>query len=180
MNFLIHLIIFFNLIINIFQTNGEKEGNESIIFKKLHYKKLMSETSIEDNLNFLNQPLSEICSNDISHKFTCELNWNKNIIENIKKKNYHDILIQIFDMIFENWIDILLGKKELEEIIKFKKEDENIINDIKKAFNDVKQKFINKIMNKNNDNEYCSKYFYYAYNYKRYFLLKASRYKNKR
>ena len=178
-NFLIHLIIFLNLIKDIFQTNGEKEGNESIIFKKLHYEKLMSKTSIEDNLNFLNQPLSEICSNNISHKYACELDWNKNIIEKIKKEEHHHILISILDMNFENWIDIMLGKKELEEIIKFKKEDENIINDIKKAFIEVKKKFKNKILNKNNDNKFCSEYFYYAYNYKRYFLLKASRYKNK-
>ena len=155
---------------------------ESNKLLKLDYKYIKNIKKNFD-LKLLKMPLKELYSLNISGKYKKEKNHNKKIIGKIiekingkKEKSLEDnAVIFIFNINYENFIDIFIHKRNIEDLIEFYNKGKNDINCniIKNNLFYVKDLFID-LLNKY-DKKYTSLYLLYLYNMERYFLLKKKR-----
>ena len=187
------LLMFINIILNISLTPNKKKSYIKIIknipegkdpenedlLKDLDYNKTVNETSKEKNLEFLNMPLKDYLSIDISKQFkTYSKKSNKKVIDElIKNEKDNEIIMFILnDLTLRDFIDIFLYKKELKD---FKKIDEEKANLIMKVFKRV-DTLIEEIDLNENENNYKSNYLYIFYNYERWFFIKKQRKSHKK
>ena len=187
------LIMFINIIINTFLSSNKKKSYFRIIkkipggkepkyedlLKDLDYNLTVNEISKKKNLEFLNMPLKDYLSIDISDKFrTYSKESNKNVIDEIIKneKGNEIIMFILNDLTLRDYIDIFLYKKQLKD---FGKLDETKINLIMNKFIRV-DKLIEEINPKENEKDYYSKFLYIFYNFERWFFIKIQRQKKEK
>ena len=117
-----------------------------------------------DNLNLLNLTIKDYISKDISRKTsTLPLDYNKRIIQKLlEDEENKDIFNFIFNELkLEDWLDIYLYKKEIDNFIEIR---ESLIR-IDKTFLEMKKV----------DKLYLNCFTLMIYNYKRYFSNKEGR-----
>ena len=117
-----------------------------------------------DNLNLLNLTIKDYISKDISRKIsTLPLDYNKRIIQKLlEDEENKDIFNFIFNELkLEDWLDIYLYKKEIDNFIEIR---ESLIR-IDKTFLEMKKV----------DKLYLNCFTLMIYNYKRYFSNKEGR-----
>ena len=171
---------------NILNFNDDKK------LLKLDYEQYINKLKREDDLNLLKMPLKDIVSLDISSKYNKESDFNKKIIDNIIQKvkqletnkgekinNYnfkkYKTIMFILDITFEDYIDISIFKKNLDDLIydygmSISNIDlmsiQNNVNAIKEILGEIKR---------DSDSKYLSFFIFFLYNYKRWFYLKKER-----
>ena len=155
----------------ILRSNKKEDCEIENLIKPIDYK-LIDTIKKERDLLLLKQSLKEIFSNDISSKYsTLPKNSNRTMIERIIKDYSNNANIMFaFNLTFGDWIDVFLYKKKLNSI---KDYDEEKMKEIEDKFNKI-DKLILELKNMHDDN-YLSYFIFYAFNYKRWFLLKNGR-----
>ena len=120
-----------------------------------------------DNLNLLNLTIKDYISKDISRKTsTLPLDYNKRIIQKLlEDEENKDIFNFIFNELkLEDWLDIYLYKKEIDNFIDSNEIRESLIR-IDNTFLEMKKV----------DKLYLNCFTLMIYNYKRYFSNKEGR-----
>lgn len=142
------------------------------LIKPIDYR-LIDKIKREKDLLLLKQPLKDIFSNDISSKYTSlPKNSNRKIIERIIEDHSSNASIRFaFNLTFEDWIDVFLCKIKLNSIINYDKEK---MKDMENNFIKI-DKLILQLNKVGDNNNYLSYFLFYAFNYKRWFLLKNGR-----
>jgi hypothetical protein len=163
--FIDYLITFFNNMI----TNKAKANEQTL--KKINYKKYVNIMNKDSNLNFLEKPVKDILSEEISPKYSsCSPNWNKKIIEKILKKYKDDKnIIFALEMKFKKWIDIFLMKNSIKTYLNEKecKEFEDYLPKINSLFEEI--------LKERDGKKYLSDFIFYCYNYEAWFNNKIGR-----
>ena len=159
--------IFFTCVIEyieIFLNKYKKNYEGKIKLLTLDYAQYVNRLKKEVDLELLDKPLKNIASLDTSkryHKIN-DTYWNKKNIEKIiEKEKDNKEINDLLNMSFNDWIDIFTYKKDWENNIKingFQFNLEKIVED--------------------NDEEYFSRFVFYLYNYKRWFINKKGRNRN--
>jgi hypothetical protein len=151
--------------------NKKEDCEIESLIKSLDYR-LIDTIKKDNELYLLKQPLREIFSNYISSKYsTLPKDSNIKIIQLIiKEQSNNENIMFAFNLTFEEWIDIFVYKKKLNSI---KNYDEEKMKDLEDKFNKI-DKFILEL-SKNHDDNYLLYFVFYAFNYKRWFLLKKGR-----
>ena len=115
----------------------------------------------DNELALFNMKLKELVSLDISSKYSLiedkEFN-KKNINKILKEERDNEVLINLLNMRFGDWIDVFTLKKKIEIEPKFK--------GLEKALKEISDK---------NDEEYFSRFIFFLFNYKNYFQNKKGR-----
>ena len=142
--------------------NQYKKNYESKIkLLKLDYAKYVNNLKKEVELELLEKPLKDLISLDTSKRYVkfSDKDWNKKIIAKIleKEKNNKEIN-NLLNMSFNEWIDIFTYKKDFEYNIQFDKLKNYLLK-----------------LTENNDDEYITKFIFYLFNYKRWFINKKGR-----
>ena len=128
-----------------------------------------------DNLNLLNLTIKDYISKDISRKTsTLPLDYNKRIIQKLlEDEENKDIFNFIFNELkLEDWLDIYLYKKEIDDFIDNNQFSSIIINEIKESLIRIDKAFLEM---KKDDKLYLNCFTLMIYNYKRYFSMKEER-----
>ena len=157
---------------------------------KLDYDKYVNRLKREENLNLLKMSLKEFFSQDISKKYNTKEkkpDHNKIIIDNLindimaqKEENIKDninykTIMFIFNITFEDFIDIYTYKKSLDDLLNDYKINKNEI-DYMRIKNNIRGiNDISKDITKKNEGKYFSLFIFYLYNYKRWFCLRKCR-----
>ena len=164
--------------------NKNLDLNEEYKLLKLDYNKYINKLKREVDLNLLKMPLKHFLSFEISKKYNKLPNYNKTIIDqilnnqeniNIYDNKTNKTINFIFDISFEDYIDICIGKKNLDDLMNeygFTKDniDYEKIKSNLNIINEISTEVIEK-----NDATYLSFFLFYLYNYKRWFFLKRER-----
>mgnify|MGYP007101873671 CR=1 FL=1 len=152
--------------IEIFLNKYKKNYEGKIKLLTLDYSQYVNRLKKEIDLELLDKPLKNIASLDTSKRYhrINDTYWNKKIIDKIivKEKDNKEIN-DLLNMSFNEWIDIFTYKKDWEYNINcngFKFNLEKIADD------------------DDNDEEYFSRFIFYLYNYKRWFMNKKGRNRN--
>ena len=115
----------------------------------------------DNELALFKMKLKELVSLDISSKYSLsedkEFN-KKNINKILKEERDNEVLINLLNMRFGDWIDVFTLKKKIEIEPKFK--------GLEKALKEISDK---------NDEEYFSRFIFFLFNYKNYFQNKKGR-----
>ena len=115
----------------------------------------------DNELALFKMKLKELVSLDISSKYSLiedkEFN-KKNINKILKEERDNEVLINLLNMTFGDWIDVFTLKKKIEIEPKFK--------GLEKALKEISDK---------NDEEYFSRFIFFLFNYKNYFQNKKGR-----
>ena len=115
----------------------------------------------DNELALFKMKLKELVSLDISSKYSLiedkEFN-KKNINKILKEERDNELLINLLNMTFGDWIDVFTLKKKIEIEPKFK--------GLEKALKEISDK---------NDEEYFSRFIFFLFNYKNYFQNKKGR-----
>ena len=115
----------------------------------------------DNELALFKMKLKDLVSLDISSKYSlCEdKEFNKkNINKILKEERDNEVLINLLNMRFGDWIDVFTLKKKIEIEPKFK--------GLEKALKEISDK---------NDEEYFSRFIFFLFNYKNYFQNKKGR-----
>ena len=149
-----------------------KNDEPQNLIKLLDYK-FVDKIKKETDLLLLKKPLKDIFANDISPKYsTLSRDSNKTMIERIIKDQKDNVNIMFaFNLTFGEWIDVFTYKKELKSINNY---DEEKMKDLNDKFIKL-DKLILEIYEKDYTNNYLSYFISYAFNYKRWFLMKKGR-----
>lgn len=157
-----NLIFFVNKII---QQRTHKGTN---VIKKLDYKEYTGKLKVDINMKEFQKTIKEILSYKITSKFRkIEENSNKINIESILEEYQNDNIIQfVFNLKMDEWIDIFLLNKKLEDFRDLNESERQSIKipDINELFNAEK-----------NDEKYLAHCIFWLYNYKNYFYMKKAR-----
>ena len=159
-----------------------KETTENVKLCKLDYK---YSNAINRAIEFklFRMQLKELVSLDISPKYVkVHKYYNKEIIEkminkderliNDIKENDYNTLMFVLNLTFREWLDLLTGKRNFQDLSSYYKVNGEINFDL------IKKNFvgINQILNNFDENEnYFARFIFYFYNYERWFYLKAGR-----
>ena len=164
--FIDYLITFFNNMI----TNKAKANEQTL--KKINYKKYVNIMNKDSNLNFLEKPVKDILSEEISPKYSsCSPNWNKKIIEKILKKYKDDKnIIFALKMKFKKWIDIFLMKNSIKTYDYLNEKECEEFEDYLPKINSLFEEIL-----KEKDEKYLSDFIFYCYNYEAWFNNKIGR-----
>ena len=153
-------------------------GNENKI-KKLDYK-IVNRIKKELDLKFLDTPLKDLFSMNISSKNIKKSKFNnafnKNIIKYILNLKADDTINFAFNITLRDWLDLFTFKKNVKDIMdSYDLKNYNYIDSdkIEKAIIGV-DALLNKMALKN-DNDYLSYFIFYLYNYERWFYIKKGR-----
>ena len=115
----------------------------------------------DNELALFKMKLKDLVSLDISSKYSLiedkEFN-KKNINKILKEERDNEVLINLLNMRFGDWIDVFTLKKKIEIDPKFK--------GLEKALKEISDK---------NDEEYFSRFIFFLFNYKNYFQNKKGR-----
>ena len=166
-----NMTLFLNNIIN----KSNLGINYSEIYK-LDYR-FINQLNREIDLKYLNMPLKDLFSLDISPKYRkLDSNINKINIEKILNENSDEVIQFVFNMTFRDWLDIFSYKKKVKELL-FEYNIDDYSNDIcSKIENNLigVDELFNKIAT--NDNKYYfSNFTFYLYNYEIWFFNKKGR-----
>ena len=168
---------------NILNMNKEKK------LLKLDYYKYVNKLKKENDLNLLKMTLKDFFSQEISKKYKTKESpeHNKIIIDNLindimaeKEENIKDninykTIMFIFNITFEDFIDIYTYKKSLDDLLNDYKINKNEI-DYMRIKNNIRGiNDISKDITKKNEGKYFSLFIFYLYNYKRWFYLRKCR-----
>ena len=139
------------------------------IIKYLDSKKIVEDTKKENNIKLLNSTLKDIFSHNVSPKFS-KMKSNEKIIKKILEKEKDNKFIQfIFNLTFNEWIDIFIYKKDLIEY------DFLIKKKINKVFERCRiENILEKICHEN-DSEYFSCFLILTYNFQRWIITRKGR-----
>ena len=159
-----------------------KETTENVKLCKLDYK---YSNAINRAIEFklFRMQLKELVSPDISPKYVkVHKYYNREIIEkminkderliNDIKENDYNTLMFVLNLTFREWLDLLTGKRNFQDLSSYYKVNGEINFDL------IKKNFvgINQILNNFDENEnYFARFIFYFYNYERWFYLKAGR-----
>ena len=145
------------------------------LIKENDYDININNTSKSYNLKFLNFTINNYISNNISRKFKkMPSNYNKLIIKKLlEDEQNNDIFNFIFNYLkIEDWLDIFIYKKEIDDYI-----NNNQLNQIK--INKIKENLIridDLLLKMYKDNKlYFHCFTLMIYNFKKYFLSKEGR-----
>jgi len=165
-----YIALFLNNIIN----ESNSEGNN--IIYKLDYR-FINQLNREIDLKYLNMPLKDLFSLDISPKYR-KLNpeTNKINIERILNENPDETIQFAFSMTFRDWLDIFSYKKKVKELLNEYNIDDysnDICSKIEKNLVYVDDLF--NTLAKNDNKYYFSNFTFYLYNYEIWFFNKKGR-----
>ena len=155
------------------------EKGKSVLMQ-LDYKKYIDRLNREQDLMFLNMPLKDLFSNDIS--FKCQLkniekvkDYNKKKIEAILHNETDNTILFALNMTFIEWLDIFTFKTSLNDVIHKYNIEKNMDVDLQKIDkNLIKVDDLLKNKLKNNLDEF-SLFIFYLYNYELWFNKKVGR-----
>lgn len=147
--------------------DNDKVNQNGNLLKLLEYK-IIKRVKKDIDLKILNTLLKILFYDDISSKlYNFKKDSNKIIIDEImEKEKGNEIIMYAFNMKLEEWFDFFCYKKEIKFLESIEKEK-----DIKFERADI---ILNGIAEKNDD-AYFTKFIFYFYNYKRWFLEKKGR-----
>ena len=154
------------------------EDKKLYLIKNLSYIKFVNVIKKKENLKFLNLPLKDFLSNNISPKFSSfKTNWNNKIIEKILKDEKNNKIIEfIFNITFGDWLDIFTYKKKFDNFETFRKLNKEERTKIKEINQNIQAKeLIEKLFKpklKNFNSNYYSIYVWHLFNYKRWYFIK--------
>ena len=165
-----------NLILNTLNLN---DNNTEYLIKDIDYKFLSEKINKNDNLKLLFLKIKDFLSQKISPKYKTidpNLNYNKIIIENLSTDNNQknkDIFNFIFNELnLEDWLDIFIHKKDLNNFPSF--------NSLKEKQQEIIEKSLVRLENyfkelTKEDDMYFPCFLLLIYNYKRYYSIKKER-----
>ena len=156
-NTLFHNVIeYVALIVNSLKSDKKEE----FLLLKLSYE-YIDILKKDNELALFKMKLKDLVSLDISSKYSLsedkEFN-KKNINKILKEERDNELLINLLNMTFGDWIDVFTLKKKIEIDPKFK--------GLEKALKEISDK---------NDEEYFSRFIFFLFNYKNYFQNKKGR-----
>ena len=156
-NTLFHNVIeYVALVVNSLKSDQKEE----FLLLKLSYE-YIDILKKDNELALFKMKLKELVSLDISSKYSLiedkEFN-KKNINKILKEERDNEVLINLLNMRFGDWIDVFTLKKKIEIEPKFK--------GLEKALKEISDK---------NDEEYFSRFIFFLFNYKNYFQNKKGR-----
>ena len=156
-NTLFHNVIeYVALIVNSLKSDKKEE----FLLLKLSYE-YIDILKKDNELALFKMKLKDLVSLDISSKYSLsedkEFN-KKNINKILKEERDNEVLINLLNMRFGDWIDVFTLKKKIEIDPKFK--------GLEKALKEISDK---------NDEEYFSRFIFFLFNYKNYFQNKKGR-----
>ena len=168
--------------------NLSKDKLEQII-KKIDYQKYKEhKKTMNDYLKLLSLTIGQYLSRELSSKFkenNYPKNYNEIVMNNIlKDENNNEIFKFLFNCLkYEDWVDIFIYKKELEDFDEYNSLDENQRKIIKENL-DRLDNYIYKIYKKDNDKTANDKIYFHSfclliYNLKTYLSLKEKRVRKK-
>ena len=156
------------------------------LIKDINYKSIANKTSKKDNLDLLNFSIEKFLSCNISTRYR-KINNNKNL--NLSK--YNKIIIDylfkdnknknIYGFVFKNlkiedWLDVFIYQKELNDFTHFNYLDAKEKKIIEESFIRI-DNFLDKLSEEEEVYFFC--FLILIFNYKRYFLIKQERNKKK-
>ena len=154
-----YIIIFINSIVKKYSSNPQRNYE----FKKLNYKNYIDNLKKDKEIILLNMPLKDFISLEISRKYCSNIEFNKEKMKKIlKDEKDNEKLNSLLNMTFGEWIDVFTFKKDIE--LKF-----NGLQQVLKDFYNNKE-----------DSEYFSRFIFYLFHYKNWFLKKKPRKSKKR
>ena len=146
-----------NYILKNYRLNKQKDFD----FKKLDYKKNVDSLKKDEEMKLFNMPLKDVVSLEISSKYslTDDKKINKQKMKIIlEEEKDNQMLNYLLNMKFGDWIDVFTFQMEINSKFKFNG-IENILNSLYK----------------NEKDEYFSRFIFYLFNYKNWFLNKKGR-----
>lgn len=152
--FINEIIIFINTVIEV--CLNEEKGDDSMnknIIKDLDYESIKATLNKKKNMEILYRTIKELMSKDISPKYkTLEKDYNKKIIDELLNNKSNDcnteILVYVFNLKVIKWLNIFLGKTELnwnlfgEKKVELKKKIRRIDKYLKEEFEDKEDKIL--------------------------------------
>ena len=156
-NTLFHNVIeYVSLVVNSLKSDKKEE----FLLLNLSYE-YIDILKKDNELALFKMKLKDLVSLDISSKYSLiedkEFN-KKNINKILKEERDNEVLINLLNMRFGDWIDVFTLKKKIEIEPKFK--------GLEKALKEISDK---------NDEEYFSRFIFFLFNYKNYFQNKKGR-----
>ena len=154
--FFIYVIKYVNEIIKEYKSNKEE-----IELLKLNYNKYVNKLKKESELELFKVKLKDLVSYEISdiYKNNKEKDFNKKEMNKIlEEEKDNEILINLLNMTYGNWIDNFTLKTKTQNSHQFNGLQEVLENIAKKG-----------------DDEYFSRFVFYFFNYKNYFQNKKGR-----
>ena len=162
-----------------------KHASLSLI-KDINYKSIANKARKKDNLDLLTISIEEFLSCDVSSRYR-KLNkenytnlsqYNKIIIDFLYKDNEN---VNLFNFVFNNlkiedWLNIFIYQKELNDFNSFNHLEENQKKIIEDSFIKIDD-FFEKLSEEGEIYFFC--FLLSIYNYKRYFLIKQERQRKK-
>ena len=166
-----YMTLFLNNIIN----NSNLGENDNEIYK-LDYR-FINQLNREIDLKYLNMPLKDLFSLDISPKYRkLEPRANKINIEKILNENQDEVIQFVLNMTFRDWLDIFSYKKKVKELLY----EYNVFDHLDDTCSRIEKNLVgvDELFNKiaTNDNKYYfSNFTFYLYNYEIWFFTKKGR-----
>ena len=162
------LILFINKLI--------KSRGINKYIKKINYNFRVNKRKKNDNLDFLNLPIKNYLSHDISMKYSknkYSTNYNEivmnNILQNKENKNLFDF---IFNLKIEDWLNLFIYKNELKDFDKYNSLDKRQMQTIKDNLDRI-DKVFEKIYEE--DKLYFHLFCLLIFNLRRYLTIKENR-----
>ena len=147
----------------------KQKEKEFEIIKPLDYSIFVNQTSKLENLKFLDMPLKQFLSQDISCKYSTYLKEaNKIIIDEIMNNHNNEAINFIFNLKLSDWLDVFLKKKEFSDFKEFK-------SNIAVTMNVRVDELLKKIYDKERDKNFFSRFILYMYNFERILCIKNER-----
>jgi hypothetical protein len=166
-----YMTLFLNNIIN----KSNLGGNDNEIYK-LDYR-FINQLNREIDLKYLNMPLKDLFSLDISPKYRkLAPEANKINIEKILNENQDEAIQFVLNMTFRDWLDIFSYKKKVKELLY----EYNVFDYSDDIYSRIEKNLVgvDKLLNEiaTNDNKYYfSNFTFYLYNYEIWFFAKKGR-----
>jgi hypothetical protein len=152
------------------------------LIKDIDYKSLANKTSKKDNLDLLNFSIEKFLSHNVSTRYgkinktkNLELNkYNKIIIDHLlKDEKNKDIFNFIFkELNLEDWMDIFIHKKDLNDLLSFYLLDNEQRKIVEESFIRIEDIF-EELTAEGDVYFFC--FILLIYNYKRYYSVKQER-----
>ena len=153
--FFSNIIEYINEYINTYKIN-DKENFELL---KLNYEKYINNLKKENEIKLLNTQLKDVASFEISDKYNKNKDFNKIQVNRIlEQEKNNQIINNLLNMTFGEWIDIFTFKNKMDNNIEFF----GIHNILRK-------------ISETSNNDYFSRFIFYLFNYKRWFINKKGR-----
>ena len=189
-----YLIIFVNNVINSLYKKQQKISllnklnlpvhNTSSLIKDIDYKSMAKKKKKSDNLELINFKIKEFLSQNISsryknlNKVEKDLsNYNTLVIKGLLDDNKNKENNNLFNFIFcelkiEDWLDIFIHQKELNDFAAFNSLENRQKNIVEKSLVRIEEYF-DELLNEGDIYFYC--FILLIYNFKRYFVIKQER-----